>query len=140
MLTTNRKRLPCAGQRRKGTATVELAVCLPLIVIIAFGSIETTNMIFLQQRLTAAAYEGARKATTPGRSSADASTAASSVLTQFSISGGSVAVTPTVTSSTTAGTQVKVTVTAPVSANMGNIVPFFTTMTNLTASVTMVHQ
>ena len=140
MLITNRKRLLGTRQKRRGTATVELAVCLPLIVIIAFGSIETTNMIFLQQRLTAAAYEGARKATTPGKTSADATTAANSVLTQFSISGSSVTTTPAVTTSTPVGTQVKVTVTAPVSANMGNIVPFFTTMANLSASVTMVHQ
>jgi Flp pilus assembly protein TadG len=140
MLFTNLKRLHVTGHKRRGTATVELAICLPLIVIITFGSIEITNMIFLQQRLTAAAYEGARKATTPGKNSIDATTAANSILTQFSISGGTVAITPAVTATTPVGTQVKVTVTAPISANLGNIIPFFTTITNLSASITMVHQ
>ncbi len=60
MLFINRKPLRGVKRKRNGTATVELAVCLPLIVIIAFGSIEATNMIFLEQRLTAAAYEGAQ--------------------------------------------------------------------------------
>ena len=41
---------------------VELAVCLPVIVVIIFGSIEACTMIFLQQSLSAAAYEGARVA------------------------------------------------------------------------------
>ena len=140
MLIINRKSLPGVKQKRVGTATVELAVCLPLIVLITFGSIEATNMVFLQQRLTAAAYEGARKATTPGKTSADATAAANSILSQFSISGSTVTVTPTVTATTAVGTQVKVSVTAPVSSNMGNIIPFFTTMTNLSASTTMIHQ
>jgi len=125
---------------RKGLATVELAICLPLIVIIAFGSIEATNMIFLEQRLTAAAYEGARKATVPGKTSADATAATNSILSQFSISGSTVTITPTVTATTAVGTQVKVSVSAPISSNMGGITPFFTTMTNLSASVTMIHQ
>ena len=55
---------------RKGTATVEFAVCLPVLVTIVLGSIEATNAIFLKQHLTAAAYEGARKATTPAETSA----------------------------------------------------------------------
>lgn len=47
------------GKRRKGTVTVELAVSLPLIFFIIFGSIEACNLIFLKQALTQAAYEGA---------------------------------------------------------------------------------
>jgi Flp pilus assembly protein TadG len=140
MLFINRKSLRGVKQKRKGTATVELAVCLPLIVIITFGSIETTNMIFLEQRLTAAAYEGARKATIPGKTSADATTAVNNVLSQFSITGSSVTITPTVTATTPVGTQIKVSVTAPISSNMGGITPFFTTMINLSASTTMIHQ
>ena len=41
---------------------IELAVCLPVIVVIVFGAIEACTMIFLQQSLSAAAYEGARVA------------------------------------------------------------------------------
>ena len=39
-------------------ATVELAVCLPVLVLIVFGSIQATNLIYLQHAATSAAYEG----------------------------------------------------------------------------------
>ena len=45
-----------------GMATVELAVCLPLLVLVIFGSIEACNMIFLKQSLTEAAHQGALSA------------------------------------------------------------------------------
>ena len=126
---------------RKGTATVELAVCLPILVIIAFGSIETTNVIFLKDRLTSAAYEGARSATTPGQTTAGATTAATNVLTQFRISGGSITITPAVTASTTTGTQVTVTVTAPFGSNSW-MQPFIVgkAISNVTATAVMQHQ
>jgi Flp pilus assembly protein TadG len=129
------------GRKRKGTAVVELAVCLPVLVVMALGFIEATNAIFLQERLTSAAYEGARRVTSPGKASSDGISAATSVLTQFSIAGGTVTITPTVTTSTTTGTQVTVSVSAPLASNtfmkpfiVGNIV------TNCTAKVVMVHQ
>ena len=103
--------------RRRGTAAVELAVCLPVLVIIVLGSIEATNALFLKERLTASAYEGARKASTPNKTSVDATTAAQAVLTQFGVAGGSITVTPTVGTATAAGTQITVTVTAPLSSN-----------------------
>jgi Flp pilus assembly protein TadG len=39
-------------------ATVELAICLPVLVLIVFGSIQATNLIYLQHAATSAAYEG----------------------------------------------------------------------------------
>ena len=47
-----------AGRRRRAIATVELAICLPVLSLIVFGSIQATNLIFLQHATTAAAYEG----------------------------------------------------------------------------------
>jgi Flp pilus assembly protein TadG len=130
-----------AAARRKGTATVELAVCLPLLVIVALGSIEATNAIFLKQHLTSAAYEGARKATTPGKTVTDATTAAQNVLTQFAITGGAITVTPAVGTATVPSTQVSVTVTAPLSSNtpLGAFI-IGKTMTTIGATVVMDHQ
>ncbi|MGA2797237.1 MAG: TadE family protein [Thermoguttaceae bacterium] len=130
-----------ADRMRKGLATVELAICLPVLVIVVLGSIEATDAIFLKQRLTAAAYEGARSATTQGKTSAMATTAANNIITQFGISGSSVTITPTVTITTPAGTQITVIVNAPLSSNMC-IGPFIIgkTITNMTAQVVMVHQ
>jgi Flp pilus assembly protein TadG len=142
MLFINRKPLRGVKQKLKGTATVELAVCLPLLVIITFGSIEITNMIFLEQRLSAAAYEGARTATTPGQTSNTAGAVANNILSQFKITGSTVTITPIVTATTPVGTQIKVSVTAPITSNLGGITPFFigSTMTNLSSSTTMIHQ
>jgi Flp pilus assembly protein TadG len=47
------------GNKRFGTAVVELAFSLPLIVLIVFGSIEACNAIYLQQVVTEVAYQGA---------------------------------------------------------------------------------
>ncbi len=52
-------------QSRRAAAVVELAVCLPLLFTIIFGSIEACNVIFLKQAVTAAAYEGALVAMRP---------------------------------------------------------------------------
>jgi Flp pilus assembly protein TadG len=51
---TSGKKLP-----RFGSAVVELALVLPVIVLIVFGSIEANNAIYLQQVLTEVAYQGA---------------------------------------------------------------------------------
>ena len=53
---------PCGLKRRRAArsaiATVELAICLPVLSLIMFGSIQATNLIFLQHAATAGAYEG----------------------------------------------------------------------------------
>ncbi|MCA8989571.1 MAG: pilus assembly protein, partial [Planctomycetaceae bacterium] len=36
---------------RRGTATVEFAICLPVLIIIVFGAIETAEFIHLRQDL-----------------------------------------------------------------------------------------
>lgn len=51
--------------RRKGAATVEAAVCLPLLIVLVFGSVESANAIFLKQSLTIASYEAAKIASGP---------------------------------------------------------------------------
>ncbi len=47
-------------RRRFGTATLETAVSLPLLVILVFGVIEMANAVFLKQSMNLAAYEAAQ--------------------------------------------------------------------------------
>ena len=44
---------------KNGTAVVELAVCLPVIFLFLFASIEACNMIALKQIISESAYDGA---------------------------------------------------------------------------------
>ena len=42
-----------------GTVIVEMAVCLPVMLLLVFGCLELNSSIFLSQTLTSAAHEGA---------------------------------------------------------------------------------
>ena len=44
--------------RRSGAAVVEMALCLPVLVLMTWGTIETSSSIFQRQTLTSAAHEG----------------------------------------------------------------------------------
>lgn len=59
-------RSPRKSSRRRGTATVELAVLLPVILVVVLGAIESASMIFLRQALIQSAYEGAKVAVKSG--------------------------------------------------------------------------
>ncbi|MCO8124594.1 pilus assembly protein [Stieleria sp. TO1_6] len=48
--------------RRRAVAAVEFAVCLPVLVLLVFGSIEASSFIFLKQSLSVACYEAVREA------------------------------------------------------------------------------
>lgn len=57
-------------QYRHGVAVVELAICLPIIVVILLGTIEACRMIQVKQDLAVVAYEGARVGILPGSTAA----------------------------------------------------------------------
>ena len=105
--------------RRRGAAAAELAVCLPLIILLVLATIEACTMIYLKQSLTVAAYEGARTALTPGATSADVTTQATQVLTDRDVQGGSVALTPLVFETAATGSYLRVQATAPCDMNGG---------------------
>lgn len=54
------KSTPSSRDNKRGTAVVELAVCLPLIVLLVFASLEGANMLFLRQAVVQSAYETAK--------------------------------------------------------------------------------
>lgn len=99
---------------RRGAAAIETALLLPVLILLAFGSIELSNMVFLRQSLSIAAYEGARIATKPGATAEQANTRVREVLNARGITSYTVSYTTTnnlpitVTSLTTRGTQLSV--------------------------------
>ena len=106
---------------RAGVAAAELAVCLPVIILIVLATIEACTMVFLKQSLSIAAYEGARVALSQSATAADVQTAARRVLDERRVSGGTISLSPPNLASVSPGEYFTVTVAAPASGN--NAIP-----------------
>ena len=108
---------------RPGVAAVELALCLPLLVVLAFGMIETSNLVHLRTRMYSAAYESARLATRPTTAGKTAATSVAvtnyctAVLNQLGVQGGVVVLQPNDLSTVVPQQLVTVTITAPLNQN-----------------------
>jgi Flp pilus assembly protein TadG len=82
--------------KRRGAAAVELALCLPFLVTLTLGAIETCNLIYVRTRMNSVAYEGARVATRPATAGATAATSTAvtshcnSLLSQLGVQGAQV--------------------------------------------------
>jgi Flp pilus assembly protein TadG len=113
-------RQPTSG-RRRGVAAAELAVCLPIIVLLVIATIEACSALFLKQSLTVAAYEGVRTALEEGADAKSVQAACSQILADRKIQGGTVKIKPSNIASLNPGEFVDVTVTAPCAAN--SVVP-----------------
>ena len=124
-------------RRRNGTALVELAVCLPVLVLLVLGSIELSNFIFLKQAVTAAAYEATRDAIGPAGTDASALASADAVLLARRLTGATVAINPS--ASVARGDLITVTVSAPSSLNRV-VIPKFVAGLSVSASTTMVKE
>lgn len=78
---------------RRGTAAAEFALCLPLLVALLMGAMETCNLLYLRTRMNSVAYEAARLATRPKTAGTTAATTASvsayctSLLSQLGVQG-----------------------------------------------------
>lgn len=108
--------------QRKAAAAVELAVCLPVIVILALGSMEAASMIFLRQALVQSAYETVKEAARAQGSEALALTRSREVLAFRNIQDETVTIEPAGTEALDRGTEITVTVSAPGDTN--SIFPF----------------
>jgi Flp pilus assembly protein TadG len=102
---------------RRGVAAAELAVCLPIVVLLVLATIEACSMIFLKQSLTAASYEGVRTALVKDATTNDVQAACNQILSDRRIDGATVTVTPPNVAALEPGDLVAVTVTAPCAAN-----------------------
>jgi hypothetical protein len=120
-------------------AASELAVCLPVIVLLVLAMIESCTMIFLKQSLTAAAYEGVRAALSPRAAAADVQAAADGLLRDRRVQGASVTIRPTNFATLQPGEYIEVTVSAPTDAN-STIPGSFLRGRTLSATATMMKE
>lgn len=106
---------------RRGAAIVELAICLPVVLLIALGSIQGASLLFLRQALVQASYEGAKVAIRSGDDAA-ARQAVANVAAGRRIEGLVITTNPANIADANQGDTITVTVTAPGDAN--SLIPF----------------
>lgn len=121
--------------QRQGVATVELAVCLPVIVLLLFGSMQACDLIYLRHSLTTAAYEGSLELSRPDATTATVKARIDQVLGFRNVSSGTAKLEPGGIDIAEApiGTPVTVIVEAPVSKNL-TLSGFFSMTDKVTVS------
>jgi Flp pilus assembly protein TadG len=126
------------GRRRKrrGVAAAELAVCLPIVVLLVVATIESCSALFLKQSLTVAAYEGIRVAIDKGTSAGNVQAVCNQVLAERRVQGGQVTLNPADITSLKPGDFLNVTVSAPCNSNSPVPTTFYRGKT-LSATATM---
>lgn len=106
---------PCRSKYTspRGTATVELAVCLPLIVLLLFASLEGANMLFLRQAVVQSAYETAKSVAKTNGVQATAKRLGEQVLSSRGVLAPKIVFAPTNVQNLAPGTPFSVTVSVP---------------------------
>lgn len=101
--------------RRLGVVTVEMAICLPLLLTFILIMMEFSRIYMLRQSVNEAAYQAARAIKVPGATASEATPAAETILNAVGAQNYTVQVSP---ATITAGTEyVSVTVNVPFSGN-----------------------
>src|SRR3954447_10127741 len=111
--------------KRRGVAAAELAVCLPVVVLLVLATIESCSALFLKQSLTVAAYEGVRTAIEKGSTTANIQTACDQILADRRIQAAQVTINPANKAAMKPGDFIAVTVTAPCNSNSPVPTTFF---------------
>ena len=114
-----------------------MAVSMPLLISLVFGSMEMANAVFLRQSVNIAAYEAAKVITRPGSNEVLARSRCDSVLAVRKVSAYTLSFSPTVTTATPRGTQVTVTLSVTASNLSYGPVQFMAGKT-MTSTVVMV--
>lgn len=96
---------------RRAAAAVELAVCLPVIVVLVFGALEGANIMFCRQAMVEAAYEACKHASRPDGTSTQANTLATDILRARRINAANITLTPANVATVAPGQEVAVRIT-----------------------------
>ena len=111
-------------KNRAGTTAVEIAIVLPIFVLLLAAAFEFGRLNIIRHIADTAAYEAARHVIVPGATSAEAVAEAKSLLDIVSTRGATVTVNPATLGPETE--EVSVTIDIPMSQN-GWFIPRFST-------------
>ncbi len=95
----------------------ELAIGLPIVLLVAMGTMELCTMIRLRQKLRMVAYEGARVGVLPAADAANVDWQCNVLCTDQSIVGPTVVMTPCNPTTLNSGDWFEVSVSAPFTSN-----------------------
>jgi Flp pilus assembly protein TadG len=124
--------------KRQGAAAVEFAVVLPVFILLVFGMIEYGRMVMVQQVITNASREGARRAVLDGATATEVQSAITTYLSDAKISGADTPdIEPDDPAMAGSGDPVTVTVSVPFSAVSWLPSPMYLGGKVLSASTTM---
>lgn len=131
-----RRRSPSTALERRGAAVTELAVCLPLLTLIVFGSIQACNLIYLKHGCITAAYEGTLELPKHNATSSSIVTRAQQVLDARGVRSAQIRILPAGVEISTQnpGTPFTIEVTADVRSNM-SLYGFFPLPASVTGRV-----
>ena len=118
------RRVRCSRRRhRKGAEIVELALALPVLFVLVFGTLELCEVVFLKQSMAVASYEGTRLAARSSSTSSDVISRCQQILTDRRVQGASVTVSPSNISNLPVGTSVRVEIRAPIDTTTDLVIP-----------------
>ena len=107
---------------RRGTTTVEVALTLPILLIVIFAGWEFSRINVIRNSMDNAAYEAARESMLPGATVAEIRAKGQAVLDAVGIEGAVIDVHPTVIVADTP--EVSIDVRVPVSKNSLGVAKF----------------
>lgn len=107
---------------RSGAVVTEFAICLPILLLFFFGSLEFARVNMIRQSVDNAAYEACRRGIVPGATAESCRDEALVVLNSISVENAEIDIEPTTIDEDT--TDVTVTITVPINDNSW-VAPFF---------------
>ncbi len=102
-------------RKRRGAATVEFALIVPVMLTFTFGLIEMSRISMIKESVVQASREGARVGIRPTASIADVETRIYEELAIMGIVGADIEITPTTLSDATPGEDITVRISIPIS-------------------------
>lgn len=110
-------------RQRSGVVTVEVAICIPVLFLFVFFSMEISRAYFLRHAVDNAAYEACRVIKVPGATHSEGMAVVDQIMDACGLTGYQVTISPNVIDETT--DNVSVTVSIPFGENMSLTTAFF---------------